>query len=134
MRRARAQIRNAQSHERGGRRSRAARRPMRLLPVGGPPAADEGTRRECPVCLEEVTANAEWVVFPCRHSTCADCYHRIVGKLLEDDAACPMCRAPLAEPVPGANLPVLCCEIATLACMTNQLFLLSARAGIQALG
>ena len=116
MHRARAQIRNAQSHERGGRRARAARRPMRLLPVGGPPAADEGTRRECPVCLEEVTANAEWVVFPCRHSTCADCYHRIVGKLLEDDAACPMCRAPLAEPVPGWSLffPTTCCEVTSL--------------------
>ena len=41
------------------------------------------------------------VVFPCNHATCKDCYHRLVGKLLEDDTVCPMCRAPLAEPVPG---------------------------------
>ena len=34
---------------------------MRLLPVRGPPADEDGTRRECPVCLEEITANVEWV-------------------------------------------------------------------------
>jgi len=34
---------------------------MRLLPVRGPPAEEEGTRRECPVCLEEIMANSEWV-------------------------------------------------------------------------
>ena len=34
---------------------------MRLLPVRGPPAELEGTRRECPVCLEEITENVEWV-------------------------------------------------------------------------
>ena len=41
------------------------------------------------------------VVFPCNHATCKDCYHRLVEKLLEDDTVCPMCRAPLAEAVPG---------------------------------
>ena len=34
---------------------------MRLLPVRAPPAEDEGTRRDCPVCLEEISVNADWV-------------------------------------------------------------------------
>jgi len=43
------------------------------------------------------------VVFPCNHATCKDCYQRLVVKLLEDDTVCPMCRAPLAEPILGVH-------------------------------
>ena len=60
LNRARAQIRTSQGRDRAGQRSRV-RQPMRLLPVRVPPASEEGTRRECPVCLEEITANVEWV-------------------------------------------------------------------------
>ena len=153
-------MRGVQSRERSSLRLRA-RRPMRLLPVRAPPAEDEGTRRDCPVCLEEISVNADWVsltagqdwvlhdtndclscqaavvmlcvsviciaplcprahllvpisscpccirvqvVFPCGHGTCRECYQRLVGKLLEDEMACPMCRAPLAEVDPGARI------------------------------
>ena len=58
--RARVHMRSVQSRERSALRLRA-RRPMRLLPVRAPPAEDEGTRRDCPVCLEEISVNADWV-------------------------------------------------------------------------
>lgn len=59
-----------------------------------------------PQGLPDMIVSCTQVVFPCNHATCKDCYHRLVGKLLEDDTVCPMCRAPLAEPVPGE--PPLC--------------------------
>ncbi len=45
---------------------------MRLLPVRKPPANQEGTRRECPVCLEEIMENVEWV------STCSLPVHHVL--------------------------------------------------------
>ena len=81
--------------------------------------------RECPVCLEEGAANAHWAVFPCGHATCRPCYERLVAKP-QQDAACPLCRAPLCEPVPGTRriwshvrvyaraLPGQCSEIRVL--------------------
>ena len=81
-----------------------APRQLQLVPVCAPPAADEGRVRECPICLEETRANAAWVVFPCAHATCRPCYERLTAKP-QQDAACPLCRAPLKEPAPGAMEP-----------------------------
>ena len=83
-------------------RAEAPRRALQLVPVRAPAAAEEGRARECPVCLEETLANARWAVFPCGHGTCCACYGRLVAKP-QQDAACPLCRAPLTEPVPGAG-------------------------------
>ncbi|KAK9916394.1 hypothetical protein WJX75_002142 [Coccomyxa subellipsoidea] len=84
----------------GGRlRENAARRPRRPLPTTAPPAEEEGTVRECPVCLEETTSNAQWVIFGCHHATCRTCYAQLVAKP-HQDAACPLCRSPLTELVP----------------------------------
>ena len=58
--------------------------------------------RECPVCLEETTSNAQWVIFGCHHATCRTCYAQLVAKP-HQDAACPLCRSPLTELVPGAH-------------------------------
>ena len=60
-------------------------------------------QRDCPVCLEEVTKNAEWVIFPCHHGTCRTCYGQLVGKP-DGDAACPLCRTALTEPMPGLDI------------------------------
>ena len=97
---------------------------LKAVPVGSPPAEDEGVARECPVCLNEVCsagptglwhplwqapnkicttlctacaqvrANADWRVFPCGHMTCGECFARL---LRERCACCPMCRLPLLE-------------------------------------
>ena len=64
--RAQTHMRSVQSRERSALRLRA-RRPMRLLPVRAPPAEDEGTRRDCPVCLEETSVNADWVSLTAGH-------------------------------------------------------------------
>ncbi|EIE26420.1 hypothetical protein COCSUDRAFT_39523 [Coccomyxa subellipsoidea C-169] len=64
----------------------------------------EGQSRECPVCWDKVTRNAQWRLFSCRHGTCEQCYKRIVV-LPGSAASCPLCRMPLVEPRPRA-LPV----------------------------
>ncbi|EIE26415.1 hypothetical protein COCSUDRAFT_64482 [Coccomyxa subellipsoidea C-169] len=84
----------------GGRfRDNGSRQARRPLPTHAPPDDEEGTPRECPVCLEETTSNAQWVVFGCHHATCRTCYDQLVAKP-HQDAACPLCRRPLTELVP----------------------------------
>ncbi|BDA41006.1 hypothetical protein COCOBI_01-6610 [Coccomyxa sp. Obi] len=89
----------------GGRsRDQSSRRARRPLPVQAPPLEEEGTPRECPVCLEEITSNAQWVIFHCRHATCRTCFDQLVAKP-HQDAACPLCRSLLTELVPEEAAP-----------------------------
>jgi hypothetical protein len=92
-------------------RAGAPPRQLQLVPVRAPPPGEEGRARECPVCLEETRSNAQWALFPCGHGTCRPCYGRLVAKP-QQDAACPLCRAPLKEPVPGAPRPPACMHAA----------------------
>ncbi|CAL8466708.1 g6244 [Coccomyxa elongata] len=89
----------------GGRlRDQNSRRVRRPLPVQAPPLEGEGTPRECPVCLEEITSNSQWVIFHCRHATCRTCFDQLVAKP-HQDAACPLCRSLLTELVPEEAAP-----------------------------
>lgn len=73
--------------------------PLRRRPVFPPAEEEEGSARECSVCLEEVTANANWTCFGCHHGTCTGCYEKLCQRPLHA-ARCPLCRAPLLEIVP----------------------------------
>ncbi|CAE8660928.1 unnamed protein product [Polarella glacialis] len=64
------------------------------------PLRKEASR--CPICLEDVTVDAD---LPCGHSACAACIVQYVeslvncGKVSDDDMACPLpsCRVPLGQ-------------------------------------
>jgi len=69
---------------------------VRPLPLRAPAAGEEGAPRECAVCLETYTRNADWAVFACGHATCRPCYAKLLQR---PGRCCPLCRQPLVEPV-----------------------------------
>ena len=56
------------------------------------------------VCWDRFLANRDWVLFQCKHGTCVPCYQRLLQQP-GGAAACPLCRLPLMEPAPAAQLP-----------------------------
>jgi hypothetical protein len=69
---------------------------VRPVPLRAPAPGEEGAPRECAVCLETYTRNADWAVFACGHATCRPCYAKLLQR---PGRCCPLCRQPLVEPV-----------------------------------
>jgi len=73
---------------------------LQPVPTLKPDPEDEGKLRECPICFEETSENAHWLLLPCKHGVCTTCY----CKLVQDQhrvTNCPFCRMPLLEPAPS---------------------------------